>query len=222
MREDFTIEIHPGGNLLSISDTITGYRGKQTDTFLKQDIMLESGKAYGLVSEYGLGCEFVSFLIGGKLSRDSYLEQPVLWNGTQIAQAQLAHLAWEIEPCKTRYEKWTVKKSIEDALKQGLVDDTFASIASSFGLTEARYDRSLHQLSGERWFASMAIGYALGRRIFFAPYQTSLFYQQCAHRFRLTLAKLKQENCLVLLPCGSDRVLRQFTDQCISLDAGIG
>lgn len=45
-------------------------------------------------------------------------------------------------------------------------------------LTEPRYDRKLLQLSGERWRASAALGYANGKRIFYAPYECTKFYHQ--------------------------------------------
>ncbi len=219
MREKFSIEIIPNTNgLLSFRDTIKNHRGTHSDILFKQPLQFESGKSYGIISEYGQGCELLSYLLGGALSEKSYAEQNILLNGKAITAAELSYLAWEIEPHKTQYEKWAVKKSIDKALKNEFVADDFDTIAKHFGLTEARYDRKLRQLSGERWFASMAIGYALGKRIFFAPYQTSSFYKQCSVRFRSAVAKLKAENCIVLLPCGTDRVLSTLVDECIVVD----
>ncbi len=63
----------------------------------------------------------------------------------------------------------------------------------------------------------MALGYAMGKKIFYAPYETSSFYDQgglCD-----VFNELRKENCLVILPCGSDRVLRYIADECIVLDS---
>ncbi len=219
MRTKFLIEIVPNTNgLLNFCDTIKNYRGTHSDTLFKQRLTFESGKTYGIISEYGQGCELLSYLLGGALSEKSYAEQNILLDGKAITAAELSYLAWEIEPYKTKYENLIVKKSIENALKNNFVSDDFDTIAKHFGLTEARYDRKLKQLSGERWFASMAIGYALGKRIFFAPYQTSSFYKQCSVRFRSAMAKLKAENCIVLFPCGTDRVLSSLVDECVFVD----
>lgn len=37
------------------------------DSWLYKDIMLDSGKIYGLVSEYHQGCMYLSYLIGGRI-----------------------------------------------------------------------------------------------------------------------------------------------------------
>ena len=37
------------------------------DTWYLKDVELMSGKIYGLVSEYGQGCMYLSYLLGGKI-----------------------------------------------------------------------------------------------------------------------------------------------------------
>ncbi len=220
MREEFLIELMPNrSGALTVCDAVKTYRGTHNDFLFKQPFRFESGKAYGIISEYGQGCELLCYLLGGRLSDQVYSEYKILMDREEVAAARLSELSWEMEPYKRKYENRTVRKSIEKALKDNLVSDDLDTIAQHFGLTEPRYERRLKQLSGERWFASMAIGYALGKRIFYAPYQTSLFYKQCAGRFRSAIAKLKAEGCIILLPCGTDRVLSELVDQCIVVDS---
>ncbi len=219
MKENLLIELIPNlTGVIAFGDTIKNHRGVHYDQLFKQPFQLESGTAYGVISEYEQGCELFCYLLGGVLTEKSYAEMTVRLNGKETTAEELRQLSWVIEPYKTKYEKWKVKKSIETALKNDFVSDCFEEITEAFGLTEPKYHRQLRHLSGERWFASMAIGYALGKRIFFAPYQTSLFYKHQSTRFQSAIDKLKSEDCIVLLPCGTSRVLSNLVDECLAVD----
>lgn len=86
-------------------------------------------------------------------------------------------------------------------------------------MTEPRYDRKLRQLSGERWRASAALGYANGKRIFYAPYECTKFYHQMnsSNLFKV-LRYLADKGTIVVLPVESDAFLKTVVDECINLD----
>ncbi len=134
-----------------------------SDSWRYTDLTFESGKIYGLVSEYQQGGMYVSYLIGGK-------------------------------------------------------KESFDSVAEKFFLTPQRYKRKLKQLSGERWRASAALGYALGKKIFYAPYECSEFYYQMCHSgLDKVLRELTINGALVLLPVGSDAFIKELADECVYL-----
>ena len=135
----------------------------------------ESGKIYGLVSEYQQGCMYLSYLLGGKID---FGNLKIYGNGIELSRNDLAYHSWNLEPSKETYRKAKVKKSIENALKKNNSEENFKDIAEKFILTPQRFDRKFFQLSTERWRACAALGYAKGKRIFYAPYQTSSFYYQ--------------------------------------------
>ena len=110
-------------------------------------------------------------------------------------------MSWNLEPSFEKYKDRVVKRSIERALKIGYVQDTFENIAEKFLLSEKRYNMRLRELSGERWSASAALGYALGKKIFYAPYNPSMFYSS-NFRLKNMIDFLTSHGWMVLLPVG--------------------
>lgn len=176
----------------------------------------QSGKIYGLISEFQQGCMYLSYLMGGKID---FGDLKIYYNEVEISQNDLKENSWNLEPCREDYKKVVVKKSIEKALKKSNLEEKFEDIAEKFILTEPRYDRKLFQLSGERWRASAALGYASGKKIFYAPYNTSKFYyQMCQSGLLKVLRELTQKGAVVLLPVGSDEFVKHIVDECIYIN----
>lgn len=181
-----------------------------------RNLRLESGKIYGLISEYGQGCMYLSYLLGGRVDTD---ELKVFVNEKEVGRQELAKLSWNLEPSRERYRTAVVIKAIQKAIKKNGLQDSFSDIQNSFFLTPPRQDRRLFQLSGERWRASAALGYVEGKRIFYAPYKMSEFYyQMCQSGLLKALRELTDSGAVVLLPCGSDAFLKHIVDECIYLD----
>ena len=55
----------------SCGTIITAHDSLLNDTWYYSDLSFESGKIYGLVSEYGQGCEFLSYFLGGRVTFDN-------------------------------------------------------------------------------------------------------------------------------------------------------
>lgn len=196
----------------SIIQGYSRFSNGMEDYWYYSDYTFETGKAYGLISEYMQGCMYLSYLIGGKIALEDGLE---IYMDEQKANAErLNDISWNIEPYYEKYRNLVVKKSIEKALKKEIVSETFEQIAKVFTLTEPRYDRKLSQLSGERWRASTAIGYTLGKRIFYSPYKPSNHYTQM-NQLPEIIKYLTDHDCLVLLPVGSDEYIPKCVDECI-------
>ena len=77
----------------------------------------------------------------------------------------------------------------------------------------------LSWLSGERWRASAALGYAEGKKIFFSPYETSAFYNRmCGSCLIKALRELTAVGAIVFLAAGSDYFVKHIVDECVYLD----
>lgn len=194
------------------------YLGKDYghDCLFYRNLQLESGRIYGLISEYGQGCMYLSYLLGGRVDTD---ELKVFVNEKEASRQELEMLSWNLEPSRERYRNAVVIKAIQKAIKKNGLKVSFSDIQQKFCLTPPRQDRKLFQLSGERWRASAALGYVAGKRIFYAPYKTSEFYyQMCQSGLLKALRELTDSGAVVLLPCGSDDFLKHIVDECIYLD----
>lgn len=186
------------------------------DTWRYTSLQFESGNIYALVGEYGQGCMYLSYLLGGKVD---FGDLKIYINGSEIRKPNLELISWNLEPSEGGYGNRVVKKSIEKALDRNKSQESFSDIQDKFLLTEQRSGRKLRCLSGERWRASAALGYAEGRRIFYAPYKTSLFYyQMCQSGLVKALRELSNTGAIVLLPAGSDEFVKYIVDKCIYIE----
>lgn len=186
---------------------------KVYDTWRFKDVYLESGKIYGLVGEYEQGPMYLAYLLGGKVD---FGDLRLYCNGHELSRNMLEQVSWNLEPSNEEYRKAVVKKSVEKALHENQCKEDFNAIAKKFILTEPRYDRRLFQLSGERWRASAALGYANRKKIYYAPYKPSdFYYQMCNCGLLKVLRELTDDGAIVLLPVGSDEFLKHIVDECI-------
>ncbi len=195
---------------------ITASDAKIPDTWYYSDLTFEGGKIYALVSEYGQGCMYLSYLLGGKAD---FNQLKIFLNDTECSQADLQKISHNLEPSGEPYGKYPVRKAIEKALKSSQRTETFPELAEKFLLTPERFDRKFRYLSGERWRASAAYGYAMEKKIFYAPYETSNFYyRMCQSSLLKPLRELTSAGALVLLPVGSDEFLKHIADEVIYLN----
>ena len=201
----------------SILQGYSCFNNGMSDYWYYSDIVFETGKSYALISEYQQGCMYLSYLLGGQIEFKDGLE--IYLDETRITQNTLKNISWNLEPYYETYKDLIVRKAIEKALKQGYVGESFEQLTEAFWLTPERYDRKLRQLSGERWSASAAVGYASGKKVFYAPYNPSFFYSSNA-RLKYLIDFLTSHECMVILPVGSDMYLKDFVDKCIYIEQG--
>lgn len=186
------------------------------DTWYYKDLELVSGKIYGLISEYGQGCMYLSYLLGGKID---FGELQICIDGVNVSREYLKNISWNLEPLQEKYKNKTVRKSIEEAVIKNKCKSTFEEIAEVFYLDERRNAMKLQYLSGERWRASAALGYVSGKKIYYAPYEFSSFYHSMygSNLFKV-LRFLSDNGSIVVLPVGSDTFIKNVVDECIYLD----
>lgn len=200
----------------SCTSLIAGYDNKINDTWYYSNQSFESGKIYGLVSEHNQGGMYLSYLIGGRIN---FGDVKISCNDSPICQNDLGKASWNLEPLNELYGRKTVRKSIESAISQNQNPESFQSIADKFLLTPERFNRKIRHLSGERWRAAAAIGYAQGRKIFYAPYKPSIFYyQMCQSSLLKPLRELTAYGAVVILPTGSDEFIKHIADEVIYLN----
>ena len=213
-NKDFSIRI----DVSDCKSIIAGYDANLNDTWHYSDQTFESGKIYGLVSEHGQGCEYLSYLLGGRVKFDNV---KVYCNDNLISQDDLNEVSFNLEPSSEPYGKKQVKKSIEKFLLNSQNKSDFSSIADKFLLSPERIDRKFIHLSGERWRAAAAYGYVQNKRIYFAPYEPSIFYNRmCQSCLLKALRELTNSGALVILPVGSDEFIKHIADEVVYLNPG--
>ena len=183
------------------------------DIWRYDSLQFESGNIYALVGEHGQGCMYLSYLLGGKVD---FGDLKIYMNESEIRKQDLELISWNLEPSEEKYGNAVFGKSIKRALVRNNSKESFSDIQDKFLLTQPRFGSKLKYLSGERWRASAALGYAERRRIFYAPYKTSKFYyDMCQSGLLKALRELTDAGAIVLLPVGSDEFVKYIADQCI-------
>jgi len=214
--ERFEIRID-SSKCVSLTEGCALLEGKNVyDSWRFQDLLLESGKIYGIIGEYEQGPMYLSYLLAGRID---FGNLRIFCNNTELSKDLLNKTSWNLEPTYEKYKNAIVKKSIEKAIHKGGCKEDFLAIAEKFMLSEPRYNNKLSNLSGERWRASAALGYANCKKIFYAPYMPSTFYyQMCQSGLLKALHELTACGAIVLLPVGSDIFMKHIADECIYIN----
>ncbi|MDE5892564.1 MAG: hypothetical protein K2H45_06560, partial [Acetatifactor sp.] len=72
-----------------------------------RNLRLESGRIYGLISEYGQGCMYLSYLLGGKVDTK---ELSISVNEKETSRRELEKLSWNLETSREHYRNEVVIK----------------------------------------------------------------------------------------------------------------
>lgn len=202
-------------------------RWRMVDNITNLKATLTSGMIYVIVGDFGNGGWALSYLLAGKgllleLNNDLFKI-----NGVIATQKSLQNIACYIgegvaeAPFKTRkaypnkiIRKFlgikTVAQRIEEGINQSGSKYKLNEIANLFDLTgiaenderNGRIHRPLEYQSNEVWRASMAIGFAFGKKLFCCPWMQGGLYSNyiIGEYNRKYIQILKEHNAIVLIP----------------------
>ncbi len=187
-----------------------------------------SGKTYGLVSELGDGAWSIACLLSGLASfpiNDQYSHGALSLNGKLTSRKELQQLSCilkstVVEEKRSIWGERTVRKQILRGLAQSHSNYSLQEIIQIFQLTPERLDRPLRQYSGEGWRASLAIGFAYGKKIFVCPWLSPTFlYRVADPQFLSYFDLVKQSGAMVVIPTNKMQWAKNLTDEVIYLES---
>ena len=179
------------------------------------NLTLESGHLYGVIGEFGEGGAAISYGLSGRLP--SY-EGSVWVNDSEVKREELRSLAWYVgyDIHSPKESRRLYKHSIESQVKEGIAKAgqpfSVKEVQNMFKISDERFSRNIKYVSGERYKASAAIGYAFDKQIFCFPWMNSrdLFHQK-EHITNIVSVLLKA-NKIVLLPTAKKEMLAALFD----------
>lgn len=162
-------------NVSGGGDCILSNYGSMRDVISPIDYKLKPG-IYIFEGECATGGWALSTLLTGqnKLSSGS-----ISINDRELQQIQLQRIGCYVgqEP---KIKKWfgttemTVSEQIFYGVSHGLsYSNSVLYIKNIFHLSDERFNRKWKYISGERWRASIAVGYAMGKSIYCFPWMNS-------------------------------------------------
>ena len=179
-----------------------------SEGFPKITMKLWSGKAYGVLGEYGLGAWGLVNCIGGA---GELISGEILVDGNPITKETLFQrtcFVSEMPNVAGLSEEKTVRETIEVALQTSKQPYSAMGIKELFELSDERFDREISQISGEIRQVSMAVGFAFGKDIFCYPWLIS--NQISRYLSQKAIHILREHNKLILIPTANRRDVRGF------------
>lgn len=192
------------------------------EAFLPITYEFKPSNTYGLVSDFGCGSWGLSYCIGGKTSKQ--YNGKILLNGEEIMADELSqHSCFITEINYTdlsiTQETSSPKECIEKALSISLLPYSVSQIKTLFCLSNDRFERPLAYVSGERWFITMAINFALGKQIFCFPWlnERDIVYFEIAYKQGI-IKQLTSLGKIIIVPSSQKQVLRKYCDHIVIFD----
>lgn len=217
---------------------------RMVDSISNLSASFVSGKIYGVVGNLGAGGWALSYILAGKeFMGDSY-QNSIRVNGQKVSADFLRSISCYVgegvleHPYKPRQSYpnkltrkvlgiKTVGEQIKLGIKQSKNDYSFNEIAKMFELSgidqnnerHGRIHRPLEFQSGEVWRASMAIGFAYGKRLFTVPWMQTKEWSNyiIGENNKKYLELLKLHNAIVIVPVSNECDLGNLADEIIHL-----
>lgn len=179
---------------------------------------LYEGKLYGILCnhrECGWG---ISYLLSGK---EKISEEYIVIGGKDYVKGQNVKEGWYVgEGIKIAlFHEKTLKKQIAFALKKSGVQMGVDDIIKKFDLSLDKINHKFSHLGWESWRASVAIGYAYGKKIFCFPWLDTSYFKEIIYNtgFFSYIDILKKEGKTIVIPTTDKFILENISDKIIRL-----
>lgn len=216
--EDLIIEVSTHDRIV-----FTNYRDveRTRDVLYADSFKFQGGCVYGVIGEIGSGGWGISYLLSGKIPIE---EEKVVINERTIGKGGYVDIGWYVGediPSKgpLKFDR-SVRKQIRKGLKQSKLKMSEEEIINKFVLTPERLDCKFSYLSWESWRASVAIGFACGKRIFCFPFVDTCVLDNIITNARLInfVRELKKEGACIIIPTSHNELLELIADEQITLN----
>lgn len=190
----------------------------QNDVIDEETFLLEKGKIYGIVSEHGEGGEMLSALMSGRIPLK---EEKVYFDGVKVLSYELQNMGWYVGKLEHAYgilkKEISVRKALNYAIKKYQRYKKIDDVIEDFHLTPDKLDYPLSKYSGERWRASLAVGYACKKEIYCFSWMNTRCFSDIllsSGVFRF-FERLKEEGSIIILPTSRKENVSGFVDEII-------
>lgn len=163
------------------------------------------GKLYGIIGEFGFGGAALTNCLAGIIPIS---KGEIYLNGVQVSQNEIAKISCYVGEGSVnkskgflKEKKCTVRKQIENGIKfTHRAYENITDIQKLFGLSDERFDRPLDCVSGERFKASIAIGFSYQKSIYCFPWLNSHDMYHYREHFNLAIKPLINKGYIVIIP----------------------
>lgn len=179
-----------------------------------------STKVYGVVSKTGTGPWALSYLLAGQVKQDS--GSIVANDDSELSQTQLMQSSCYVGDITYRRNRFGMKyyPTVRQLLEEDptLSEEAIWNVVEELELSPSRMDRPLHQISNERWNATVAIGLSQGKSVFCFPYLDSDWKERLRVRLATCGELLRRKECIMIIPSNNESIISDIVDEMIVLE----
>lgn len=194
---------------------------KSLDLLYDEDFSFRQNKVYGILCNHGEGGWGLSYLLAGKMPIE---DENVKVDYHIYCKNDYVEEGWYVgEGLNKRgffSREMTVKNQISKALKCSNINLGTKDIISKFDLRQDRVGYKLNNLSWESWRASIAIGYAYGKKIFCFPWLDTAYLKDLILNtgFIFYINILKENGAVIIIPSSDELLLKYISDEMVILN----
>ncbi|SEQ06249.1 hypothetical protein SAMN02910289_01155 [Lachnospiraceae bacterium RM5] len=202
------------------------HHGIVQDCLQKKDFEFSCGNLYGIIGEFGDGGAALSCGITGNTN---FYEGKIFFDNIEKKIKDVIEISWYIGNdlyqnsmkrkfnIKPKINKKTIKEQIEHGVQSQLTGDDCHSISQMFQISSERLNRNISFVSGERWKASAAIGYANGKKIFCYPWMNSKDIERYKEQLVHTVNILLDTKCIIIIPTTKEENVKSISNNAYSI-----
>lgn len=191
------------------------------DYLTDNTFVFDKGKIYGIICEHGSGGDAISAIMSNYVickTAEVYIDD------AKATALDVKNLGWYVG--KSEYTKGLItreisaRKALINAVKKYQRYNSIDEVIEDFHLTSGRLNYELSKYSGEKWRASLAIGYACRKEVYCfswlnTAHFSSILLSSGVFRF---FKRLKEEGCIIILPTSRKENVAGLVDEVIEID----
>ena len=198
------------------------HHGLVLDCLEEQYLEFCQGNLYGIMGEFGSGGAALSCGITGNTK---FYEGQIFIDDKEVTIDYLIQNSWyvgndlynansnKLLDKKMRIMKNTIKDQIEQGVRKVNNKLDANTIQDMFGISSERVCRNIEYVSVERWQASVAIGFANGRKLFCYPWFNSKDIGKLEKQLTNTVKTLRDLGCIVIMPTTKEENIRKISTE---------
>ncbi len=190
------------------------HHGIPQECLQPNDFEFYTGNLYGIIAEFGSGGAALSCCLTGNTK---FFEGKIYIDDKKETLSSLVKNSWyvgyDIYGSHNPLRRKTIKEQISAGVKATHCELDADTIQSMFCVSDQRVGRIIKRVSGERWNASIAIGYSYGKKIFCYPWMNSWDVQLFQRQMKKNIEVLTENNCIVILPTTNEENIKKVSSR---------
>lgn len=195
--------------------------GNMTDSLSMFTYDFKSGNVYGVIDEFGSGGWALSYVLAGK---QKPFEGEIKINNNSVDYRKLKDFSCYVGDDSGKKKLFGISKmTVQEQIQMGINSgksfcNDINKIKEIFGLSNERFNRTIEHVSGERWKASMAIGYSLGKTIYCFPWLNTKYLMHLKEHLKLCFKPLIEVGAIIIIPTCNNNISDDIANITLSIN----